>query len=66
MFLSWSLDFGQSKVEKLRKLYHGIIDFKIQNFEAISSNCLSLIIIYNSHGTLNFFPSCFNFIWNVS
>ena len=69
IFLSWSLDFGQSKVKKvkkLRKLYHAIAYFQIQNFEAILSNFLNSIIIYNRHEALNFFLFCFSFIWNVS
>ena len=56
ILLSWSLDLGQSKVKKLGKLYHAIADFQIQNFGTIWSNCLSLIIIYNSHEALKFFP----------
>ena len=55
IFLSWSLDLGQSKVKKLRKLYHAIADFLTQNFEAIWSNFLNLIIIYKNHEALNFF-----------
>ena len=66
IFLSWSLDLGQSKVKKLRKLYHAIADFLTQNFEAIWSNCLNLIIIYKNHEALNFFLSSFYFIWNIS
>ena len=66
IFLSWGLDLGQSKIKKLRKLYHAIIDLQIRNFEEIWSNCLSLIIIYKNHEALYFFLSCFYFIWNIS
>ena len=61
IFLSWSLDSSQIKENKLRKLYHATVDFQIQNFEAIWSNCLSLIILYTSHEILIFFSLLFLF-----